>query len=136
MVHDLAGELSAQGISRTIAAAIDAAVIGYRLIVHSTLPIETDIALLNAGGQPVPGMDVPVKSTLKRVVQRYFGYDWVVPMTNDSGGSGGGGGGGIGYWKFLDQEKHGRGYTITWQYNQSGECMNVKMDRTPESQTE
>lgn len=118
-LHELAGELSGQGLGRTLASAVDATAVGYRLLIHSTVPLDTEIDVLNHGGQPIPGSTEAPRTTLERVVQRYAGYDWIVPSGPNVRS---------GIWRFLDAREHGRSYTITWEEDESGECVDVKMN--------
>lgn len=116
-LHRSAGELSGQGLSRTLSNALDATALGYKLVFHTTEPLELEIAVLNTNALAMPGFaDVP-RTTMRRIVQQFAGNNWTVPPCAQHN---------QGLWKFLDYTReHKNDYLLTWNENVDGESVDI-----------
>lgn len=115
VLHREAGEFSAQGVSRTLASALDAAGDTYRLVIHDTVEIDSEMELLNESSQLPPHLD-GTTTTLRKVYRRFVANDWDV--SND--------GVAAGRWRSLDD---GGGYGVVWNLDEEGQCIESSISR-------
>ncbi|CCG81599.1 protein of unknown function [Taphrina deformans PYCC 5710] len=109
-----AGELSAQGLLRTLSSAVDAVERRYNLIIHDSIPIDAELDIVSDASR-LPDVVAHRSTTFRKCYARYIACDWLV---NGDGAK-------QGQWQYLD----GGGYKVYWQQNDHGETTNSRMER-------
>lgn len=116
-VHRDAGELSAQGLSRTLASAMEACGDQYKLVLYGDEDLDDDLALMNDSSY-LPDQLASATTTFRKVYKRYVACEWNDMFRSRDGRT-------EGLWRYLD----GGGYKVQWQQDDDGQCSNSSVAR-------
>lgn len=117
-IHELSGELSAQGISKTMALAIEASR-NKNIIFCDSIPLESPIQLLNSSTK-ISGISIcsAIKQiTIATVIERWVTAFWKIISLNEHGN-------GCGIWKYC-----GEHWKIYWKDAGNGKISDIEYTR-------